>query len=83
MVDLFAAVRRMGALLRRRWVHLRGAFGVPVPVDPALERLARDFIGELKSVPIVVPSRDLVEAVLQRLRRTDTDHSQPDGGGQQ
>src|SRR4051794_39540750 len=80
MVDFSAAVRRLRSLLERGSASLRGALGIHLPLDPVLERLARDVIDELKSVPIVVPSRDLAEAVLERLKRTDADQSSRDSG---
>jgi hypothetical protein len=80
MVDLFTAVRRMRAMLGRVSAYLQDAIGMHVPLDPVLERLARDVIGELKQVPIVEPSRDLAEAVLQRLKGTQDDHLRGDSG---
>ena len=55
--------------------RLRGRLGFPAPLDPEVELWARRVFGEFRNAPLVQPSRDLSQAVLERL------HHLHDGGG--
>jgi hypothetical protein len=77
MVDLFAAVRKLLRFLFARAAgrlrRVLSELGLPVAVDPALEEWAEHVFGEFKQAPLVQPSRDLVQAVRQRIEQLGTD----------
>jgi hypothetical protein len=51
-----------------RWMSaLRAATSGSARIDPELERLAERAFGELRQTPLVRPSRDIAESVMERL----------------
>jgi hypothetical protein len=81
MVNVSAVARQLTFQLRRVSAYVRGmrqALGFPVPLDPELEEWARNVFGELRKAPLVQPSRDVVEAVMQRLNEIDPERSNPE-----
>jgi hypothetical protein len=78
-----------GALLARwpTWVSaVRALVDRRVRTDPELEHLAERAFGELRQTPLVRPSRDLAEAVKQRLQQAcggrPASHTDQPGGRQ-
>ena len=79
----------MIAVLRRGWPHLRlfiwrvlsvgpmlrAAVDRRVKIDSELDHLAERAFSELRQAPLVRPSRDLAEAVKQRLQQRANDPS--------
>jgi hypothetical protein len=78
MVDMWAVARRLTTEVRRLAVSLRGMRQALVSsdsLDPELDEWARTVFGELRKAPLVQPTRDVVEAVLQRLKGIDREQS--------
>ena len=78
MFDVSAVACQLTFQLRRVSTYVRGmrqALGFPGSLDPELEERARNVFGELRKGPLVQPSRDVVEAVLQRLKEIDPERS--------
>ena len=79
MVDVVAAARGMLTRARDRVRAVLVALGVPLPVEPELDELARDAFSELRQSLRFEPSHDLLQAVLERVRRLE--HRSYDGDG--
>ena len=77
MVDVVAAARGMLTRARDRVRAVLVALGVPLPVEPELDELARHAFSELKQSMWFEPSHDLLQSVLERLRRLE--HRPHDG----
>jgi hypothetical protein len=81
MFDVSAVAHQLRIQLGRVAAYLRGmrqALGLPTPLDPELEEWARSVFGELRKAPLVQPSRDVVAAVMQRLKEIDSEGSTRD-----
>ena len=81
MFDVSAVARELMLQVRRVAARMRGmrqALGFPASLDPELEKRARSVFEELRQAPLVQPSRDVVEAVLQRLKEIDPERSTGD-----
>ena len=79
MLDVPAALHRVRSALDGAATWLRttlGAAGLPVPVDAELEQRLRRLVDELKYAPLVQPSRDLAQEVIDHLQRLQ-DHQLP------
>ena len=68
MVDVVAAVRGMLKLARDRVRAALVALGVPLPVEPELDELARHAFSELRQSMRFELGHDLLQAVLERVR---------------
>jgi hypothetical protein len=77
VVDVVAAVRGMLQVARDRVRAVLVALGVPLPIEPELDELARHAFRELKESIRFEPSHDLLQAVLEHLRRLE--HRPHDG----
>ena len=77
MVNVVAAARGMLKLARDRVRAALVAFGVPLPVEPELDELARHAFSELKQSLRFEPGHDLLQAVLERLQQLE--HRPHDG----
>ena len=77
MVDVVAAARGMLTRARDRVRAALVALGVPLPVEPELDELARHAFGELKQSLPFEPSHDLLQAVMERVRALE--HRPHDG----
>ena len=71
MVDVVAAARGMLKLASDRARAALVALGVPLPVEPELDELARQAFSELKQSLQFEASHDLLQAVLEQLRRLE------------
>ena len=71
MVDVVAAARGMFKRARDRVRAALVALGVALPFEPELDELARDAFSELKQSLRFEPSHDLLQTVLERLRRLE------------
>jgi hypothetical protein len=77
VVDVVAAVRGMLKLARDRVRAALVALGVPLPVEPELDELARHTFSELRQSMRFEPGHDLLQAVMEHVRRLE--HRPHDG----
>ena len=71
VVDVVAAARGMLKRARGRVRAVLVTLGVPLPVEPELDELARHAFTELKDSMRFEPSHDFLQAVLEHLRRLE------------
>ena len=71
MVDVVAAARGMLTRARDRVRAALVALGVPLSVEPELDELARQAFSELKQSLRFESSHDLLQAVMERVRRLE------------
>ena len=71
MIAIVAWARRVLEGTRRRWRAVGIRFGRRRVAEPELEQSARQLLKELKASRPFQPSRDVMQAVLQRLRELE------------
>jgi hypothetical protein len=79
VVDVLAAALGILKLARVRVRAVLVALGVPLPVEPELDELARHAFSDLKDSMRFEPRHDLLQALLEHLRQLE--HHRQDGDG--